>query len=206
MHYGELLQQVERAAILTQEGQAERAILRTLRALCSGLSPRSAREIAALFPARLAQGLEGRNEQFSLLTFYGQTADLEGQASSRSREQVQVICTLLAENLDPELRGRVVRELTPEVAELLRLPERSAPPRPHLGQSTLAEGKLGSSHPVSTARTGSRHPIHAAQPGTTQDASVADANPHADTKLSSSQGLTQQREKENLSQGRSKLP
>jgi uncharacterized protein (DUF2267 family) len=207
MQYAELLKQVERGAPTAERAQAERAVTATLRALCHCLTPQSVHELGRLFPAQLGQLLEGNREQLSLEAFYALAAAFEGAAPGQAREHVQVVCTALGTNLDPDLRMRLERELPEEIGQLL-MGQPSAPAfRPHLGHAaTLAEGRPGSVHPVSTEVTGSRHPVHTAMPDTSQQGSVAEPNPHADTKLSSSPGLTQQREKESLSDGRSKLP
>lgn len=59
-------------------------------------------------------------------------------------------------------------------------------------------------HTLADGKPGSRHPLSEANPSHGQSHSVAEsANPHADTKLSSSKGTTQEREKEDLAEGKS---
>jgi hypothetical protein len=58
---------------------------------------------------------------------------------------------------------------------------------------TLAEGRPGSRHPLSEARSDRSQ----------SESVVATENPHADTKLSSAHGLTQEREGESLATGHS---
>lgn len=55
---------------------------------------------------------------------------------------------------------------------------------------------------LASGRPGSRHPLSEAKPNGGQSNSVVEStNPHGDTKLSSSKGLTQEREKEDLAEG-----
>jgi hypothetical protein len=71
------------------------------------------------------------------------------------------------------------------------LPERREVPAPPGAGMTLATGRPGSQHPVSEAH-----------PETAQERSVVNAeNPHAETKLSSSRGTTQERRAETLATG-----
>lgn len=59
-------------------------------------------------------------------------------------------------------------------------------------KNTLASGKPGSKHPLSGAK-----------PDRAQSNSVARSrNPHEETKLSSTKGTTQEREKEDLAEGK----
>ena len=55
---------------------------------------------------------------------------------------------------------------------------------------------------LAAARPGSHHPLSEARPDRAHRESVARAdNPHGDTKLSSSPGLTQEREDDSLARG-----
>lgn len=71
--------------------------------------------------------------------------------------------------------------------------------------NTLADGRPGGTRPLSEARPGSRHPVSEAAPKDAQQHSVAEDNPHGDTKLSSTDGLTQEREHETLAEGEPKV-
>ena len=73
------------------------------------------------------------------------------------------------------------------------------------GGGTLADGRPGGTRTLSEGRPGSRKPVSEARPANHQQHSVADDNPHDDTKVSSATGMTQEREHETLAEGESKL-
>ncbi len=121
-------------------------------------------------------------------------ASVEHVPLSRAAEDAASVLRAMAELLPPPLLSRLRRALPPETGVLLEAPAHEThaghelPARP---RRTLAEGRPGSRHPVSESR-----------PPTGQSGSVASDNPHGDTKLSSSRGLTQEREAETLATGR----
>jgi uncharacterized protein (DUF2267 family) len=92
---------------------------------------------------------------------------------ARADELVASVFTVLAEELSDEMLTRLQRELPARLAHMLNRPAPSSV-QPALARETLAEGRPGSTHPVSEARA-----------DRSQDASVASDNPHADAKLSS---------------------
>jgi hypothetical protein len=100
----------------------------------------------------------------------------------------------------------VKRELPDHLGELLlELPTALSPHVVHHDghARTLAQGRPGSARPLSEAAPGSTHPLHSDKPRTAQSGSVARAhNPHGDTKISSAQGSTQEREHETLAEGK----
>jgi hypothetical protein len=71
----------------------------------------------------------------------------------------------------------------------------SPPPGANRRRDTLAEGRPGSHHPVSSAH----------RPGAQSESLAAD-NPHAATKLSSTTGTTQERHRATLAEGRPGTP
>jgi uncharacterized protein (DUF2267 family) len=137
----------------------------------------------------------------SLQDFYERVAAREGAPPGLAREHAQSVCRSLAELLHDEDLRRLARRLSDEVAALL-LPSGTAPkpatarerPRARRERRTLAEGRPGSSKPLSEARPQRVH----------GDSVAHSDNPHGDTKLSSSAGTTQEREAETLAQGRPK--
>jgi uncharacterized protein (DUF2267 family) len=135
----------------------------------------------------------------ALSEFYARVAAREGVEPGFAREHAQSACRALAEALDDDTRRHLTSRLPDELAPLFeRTPRSSA--RPQVGHSgarkrtTLSEG-----------RPGSRKPLAAAAPERAQQDSVTRSdNPHADTKLSSSSGTTQEREGETLARGHEK--
>jgi uncharacterized protein (DUF2267 family) len=207
MQYRELLKQVQRDGPMENAQQAERAVAACLRVLAPCLPRELAAALAKLFPADVSAAPESPAPMPDLATFYARAGRYEGASVSRVVEHVQVVCAALGRQLEPELRERLQRTLPAEVAALFAPAPHSTLTTPHLGHSqTLAEGQPGSAHPLSSARPGSRHPVSTSTRDDAQQQSVENPNPHGNSKLSSSQGLTQEREKESLAEGRSKKP
>ncbi|MDD9941622.1 MAG: DUF2267 domain-containing protein [Myxococcales bacterium] len=132
----------------------------------------------------------------TLDALYARVADREDAPSGLALEHTQAVCRALAETLSGDARIWLASRLSSELATLL---EPRPPPNvpdvdhhPAHARSTLAEGRPGSSHPLSEAA-----------PETAHSESIARARePHRDSKLSSSEGLTQERERETLARGR----
>ena len=111
----------------------------------------------------------------------------------RAVEHVASVCRALAERLPPAALERLRAALPADTAALFEPPVAAElEPKPHVARHTIAEGRPGSRHPLSEARP------RGAQP----DSLAASDNPHGETKLSSSRGLTQEREHESLADGR----
>lgn len=202
------LESLERWAPWTRE-QAARALEATVVAVHKRLSAHAAEQLARELPASLAARLSPPepSSSFTLEDLYADVQRAEGVTPSQAIEYVQVVCGVLSERLSPDLRARLVRELPEAAARLFTPapPTPAPPPRPGRG-STLAEGRPGSSHPLSEAAPGSRRPLSEARPEHAHQNAVQAPNPHAETKVSSSPGLTQEREHETLAEGRSKVP
>ena len=131
--------------------------------------------------------------------FYARVAAREGVELGLAREHAQSCCRALAEAFGDESRRHLVTRLSDDMAQLFDLPqegEHHEVGAHHAGQqrSTLSEGNPRS-----------RNPISGAEPKSAQQESVARSeNPHAETKLSSSHGTTQEREDETLAKGQPK--
>ncbi len=192
-----LVERVRALGGLTRDDEAYRAIRATLSALGQQLSPRERRILHDALPPSLRRGLGvGAPHPLELKDFFHVVHRREGVSEGFAREHAQVVCRALGELVPRELRARLERELPPAVAELLEAPEApSAPldyPSPRVEwHHTVARGKPGSRHPVSTSRAdrAQRHSV------------VREDNPHAETKLSSSTGTTQERLHESLATG-----
>jgi uncharacterized protein (DUF2267 family) len=138
--------------------------------------------------------------QDKLEDFYDRVAVREGIDLGFAREHAQSCCRALAEGFEEDARHRLTNRLPDELARLFDL---SAEEHERRGawihrarreRSTLSEGRPASHTPISEATP------HDAQ----QDSVTRSDNPHGDTKLSSSPGTTQERERETLARGRPK--
>ncbi len=199
----ELLERLIARAPFASEQSARAALRATLLALGEELKDRELDEVARALP----QGLRGDLwdprvssklplRLGSLGDFYDRVALCEGVPLARAVEHAQVVCQVLAELLGPTTR-RIQRWL-PHLAVLFDVVEPPAPPVYPLRQSPqvmhdLAEGRPGATHPIASSdgRTlAHRHSI------------ARSDDPHADTKLSSSSGLSQERQGRTLASGR----
>jgi uncharacterized protein (DUF2267 family) len=170
--------------------QAERAIRATLATLGGQLPARERNAFANALPATFRASLgEDGYRALDRGEFYQLVGLREGVSLGFAREHAQVVCRVLGEQLPPDLCGAISQLLPESVADLFQQRPRSTPPPPphpvpHGGEQhhTLATGKPGSRHPISEARPPGAH-----------SHSVAEENPHGDTKLSSSEGMTQER-------------
>lgn len=135
-----------------------------------------------------------------LASFYERVAHREGYELGVALEHAQCVCRALAEALGEDGRRQLVSHLPDALGELFALPPSPAPHTPVASTGveqhprTLAEGRTGSSRPLAEARPELAHTHSVAKT----------SSPHADTKLSSSTGTTQEREDETLALGKSK--
>lgn len=183
--------------------EARRAVEAVLGAFGACLVPDEARALSADFHGSIgrlvldnATGAEASRE-----AIYRRTAVLENVPLGRAAEHTQIVLMSMVEHVPEAILLRLVRHLGPDVGELLtpRRPAEEPPIRLHQPK----EPALGKGHTLSTGRPGSSHPVSEAHLETAQTHSVARSeNPHEDTKISSSHGLTQEREHETLAEGR----
>jgi uncharacterized protein (DUF2267 family) len=178
------------AAVEAQAGldrhAAERAVRATLASIAEALSSDEADALCR----ELSPDLRPLVARHALALPLDRTALFAAVAARESVEvgfaveHAECVCGALAERMSPDLRGRLQRHL-PLLASLFELrdePPLDVPPLIH--GSTLASG-----------RPGSRHPLSEARPERAQSQSVARSDePHADTKLSSSRGVAEDRE------------
>ena len=121
-----------------------------------------------------------------------------GPNLGHARELIASVCRVLVEELSTDALGAIRAAVPSTLAALLEPSTTSeAPPQAGSGRprDTLAEGRPGSHHPVSSA--------HGAG---VQSESIAAGNPHAATKLSSTTGSTQERHHETIAEGRPGSP
>jgi uncharacterized protein (DUF2267 family) len=189
-----LLRVTERLGV--GEAEAEVAVRAVIPTIAERVSRLEAESLAGSLPQTLRELARGgaHGEDFGLPELYARVAHRAGVRIGIAVEYATAVGPVIGEAIGPDALHRLAAELPPDWLELLRPPDRTEAPPPHLHpeRRTLAEG-----------RPGGTRPLYEARPGTAQTDSVAAGeNPHADTKLSSSPGLTQEREDETLAAGR----
>lgn len=175
--------------------EAARAVDAVLAVLGERLGRPEAGALADALPPSWAAPLQtaGFDRAFDADELCARVAARQGIALGFAREQATVVARAVASALSDEALARLRRALSPDLGALFARPE--ATPAPE--HAILARGRT-----LADGRPGSRHPLSEAAPRAAQSDSVARAaNPHADTKLSSARGLTQEREDESLATG-----
>jgi uncharacterized protein (DUF2267 family) len=191
-----LIERVAELAGMTEIKDARRAISATLAALAERM-PRPEKDL-------LAEAIPDRWAEMVATTEQGGAVDVEDlviHVQRReavpfgfAREHTQVVFRVLAELLPETLLAKLGRALPDDIASLFRRPEPPAPPPPH--PTTRREREH---HTLATGKAGSHHPLSESAPVDAHSGSVARTdNPHADTKLSSAEGMTQERLHESL--------
>jgi uncharacterized protein (DUF2267 family) len=203
MELEDLMQVLAREGFVDHEG-AMRSMRATLMALAESLTADEAAEIRAELPVALRPSLEpthdvelARDMQRAPEDLYERVSRLLDVSSANAREHVQLVCKAIGERLSPDVMARLDKDLPGDIALLFRPPERETGDVPDHAVArapghTLASGAAGSTHPVSVARPGPAH----------SHSVVLEENPHADTKLSSATGVTQERLDESLATGK----
>ncbi len=168
----------------------------TLRALSAQLHARQAADLADELPPTMSVWLTaGRTGERGLAALLAAVAPGEPGSMGFAYEHVATVCEALAATLRPEALRALTEALPADVAALLRANDepRFEPVRVDASRRTLAEADAASRRPL----------FRSAPPETAHTESVArSAEPHADTKLSSARGLTQERERETLAEGK----
>jgi len=190
-----LLREVVRLGGFATPQEALVAIRATVTTLGELLLPEDLGPVAAALPDGLAPLLRKRKlpGTFDVAEFIDRVRRRERVSLGFAREHAQVVCRALGEVLSEDACRKLDRALPDSIAALLRPPPPDAPaPGHHLGQKpgrhTLASGKPGSEHPISESHRETAHTHSVAR----------EANPHGDSKLSSSAGMTQERLDESL--------
>ncbi len=182
---------------------AERAARATLAVLGERLTEDEASALASRLPEELGSVVQ-RSEydsDFDAAEFYERVRRRERGTPGGAREHADIVLRAVGESLDDAVRSRLLRALPDALGQRLVATAPGEPPAypeakhaPRL--STLASGRPGSHHPLSEASPPRGH-THSV---------VCNDNPHGDTKLSSSEGLTQERLRESLSTGKPPQP
>lgn len=194
------LDSVQLRGALPDADAATRTAESTLAVLGELLVERDRLTLAGHLPAPWRDALQ-RNEagqDFDLETFYARVAGALGIRYGLAVEHAQAVCAALAAQLDGETLTWLRLRLPDGFAGVLaQRTEPPPPPAPHPAEHapgtgrTLADGRPGPSNPISSADArGQRHSI------------ACTDEPHADTRLSTAQGITQERNQETIASGR----
>ena len=169
---------------------AERVTREVLAGIGGTLTPAGRELVADELPAGLGAAILAGG---SLTTPIEERVVALGVTPGQARELIASVCRVLIEELSGEAIDALRVGVPTALAALLVEPMTDQPPPRALDprRATLADGRPGSQHPLSDA------PGRSAQRG-----SIADDNPHAATKLSSTTGANEDRRRETLSDGR----
>jgi uncharacterized protein (DUF2267 family) len=207
MERTDLLEMVQRLGGFGRTEDAEAALTATLTALGAALSPNERRLLSAELPEALAGVLDGpeRSPNMDLEAFYALVQRRENTRPGRAREHAQVVCRALSGLFPTEVLVHLRRDV-PRLAPLFE-PEEAVSPPEHPEVLHREPHPVTERETLATGRPGSRHPLSDARPETAHSESVVRSDePHARTKLSSSRGLTQEREEESLATGKPPKP
>jgi len=192
---------VDRVADRTGLGrsEAERAIELTLETVGECMLDADARALSRWLPSPVCGLLTRRpyRGERDLDGFFRLLAEREGVTISGSSEHARIVCGAFGETAEPDAVAALRSHLPETLAALLEPGPRSSsrPPRPRRAEdrrtTPLSQGRPGSQRPVSEARADKAHAHSVARSD----------DPHDDTKLSSAQGTTQEREQETLAEG-----
>jgi uncharacterized protein (DUF2267 family) len=198
----DILRRLHELGPFSDDGAAICALHATLEGVGGGLKEDERRAVAASLPADCARvllaaratGCRGPRDLFLEISLR------EKVTLARAVEHAEIVCRALGEVLSPTSHDRL-RHALPEIAKLFEPHvEGSAPARPRRSPADapndLAEGRPGGGRPLSSANPAElahRHSI------------ARSDDPHAETKLSSACGLTQEREDRSLATGRPKF-
>lgn len=183
---------------LDTEQEALLAAEATFSALGERLHPQDISAVANVLPGRFARALHTRSwpGDFELEELFRRVARAEGVNLGFAREHVLSTCRALGEMLGDEARRTVQRSLPAPFAALFAPYDAEGAPAPY-------HAPAGEHHTLATGRPGSTHTIAESRPPIAQSHSVVrEKNPHADTKVSSAHGLTQERLDESLATAR----
>lgn len=179
-----LLRRIRELAPCRDDAEARRALTSTLSVLSEQLYDEERAIVARVLPPELGAALERprRPRAPGLRRFFRRVARREGLRLSLGVEHAEVVCRVLAETL-PEPALEQLRRSAPELAHLFHVPEPEPPPPP-----------VSHETPEPATPTPGPHRAH-------RHSVARSDNPHADTRLSSAHGLTQEREGRTLATG-----
>lgn len=175
--------------------QATTAVVRTFEVIGRALGPKGVDASAALLPEALAEHLRRGATQPAVAGVLEQLAADEQRSLGVAKEHVQVILEELAASLDELTRSRLA-ELLPDGLGRWLVPWEPPPER-------RARPPSGRERTLASGRPGSQNPLYEAGPDRGQhDSPAVTSDPHADTRLSSTAGVSSDRSKTTIAEGR----
>jgi uncharacterized protein (DUF2267 family) len=196
--YEGFIEQVRVRTGLGSRAMVETAVRAVTEALGALIDHAHRDEIAAHFPSPIAQMLRGApsDADADASAFLRRVAGVEHLPAGFAVEHATAILETIGGALHPSARRQLASRLPEEMRDWIE-PRRVTPapplersPQPAPSQ-TLAEGHPGSRHPLSEA----------APPGAQSESVASRVDPHANSRLSSAAGMTQEREHEDLAEG-----
>jgi uncharacterized protein (DUF2267 family) len=194
---------VRSRAAFGEDTDAEATIVAVLGVVGARLFENDARVVADQLPGAWASLLrrEGPEEEFDLDGLYARVAEARGIELGPAVEQTQVVCQVLAEQVDDEGLQHLRLRVPPPIAELFT-PRGPPPPAPERIGAPTPRAASESRRTLASGRPGSRNPLSEAPPPSGQSHSIAASDdPHADTKLASARGISTERDGEDLAAG-----
>ncbi len=197
MRFSYMVERAVRDGGFASDAEAARALVATAEFLGFALLEIDAPIVADNLPAELGEPIRrGRHgHDTSPDELYRHVARQTGAPSGRAREQAQVACREIAQNLSGEARSHLVMNVPHELAELFATDRDwpDPPVRPHPREQRT--------RPIAEARAGSRHPLSESRPrGQTHSVAESD-RPHDESKLSTGRTSAED-EGETVSRGR----
>ena len=186
------------------EDDVEKAVRATIAALGAMVGHPHRQAIAGALPEALARPFRDAHYDASMGrdAFVEQVAASEHVPQGRALEHATAVLAALGGALEEDVRLVLEGELPEDVREWVRPKRESRPPPRAPARGHPARGHQEPPHRLSDGEAGSRHPISESAPHRAHaDSVAATPSPHADTKLSSARGTTQEREHETLSEG-----
>lgn len=201
MEYEHLLDRVREHTGLSERIVVETAVGAVTEALGALIDHTHREEIAAHLPPELAQKLRRREPDgdASGATFLSLVSRIEHLPPRFAVEHATAVLEAIGGELHPDVRRKIAARLPAEMRDWLEPRVMRMPRVEIVGAERPPEGD---GHHISEAKPGSRHPISDVAPRGAHEHSIAATDaPHADTKMSSAHGLTQEREHEDLAEG-----
>jgi uncharacterized protein (DUF2267 family) len=168
------------------EHEAARALLeQTLKIFAGALTAAEARRLAAELPSPASDWIASADhgETFGPDEVYARVRDRLGLEMGVAREHAQVAVAAMVRELSPETRQWIEQRLGGSWIALLQVPPRSHAPSRRRREHPHAEAERP--HTLAEGRAGSSAPLSESAPSRTQPDSVAEDNPYGDRKLSS---------------------
>jgi uncharacterized protein (DUF2267 family) len=197
--HSEIIGRLREIGPFSDDASASRALVVTLQALADYLSKDERSRLRRALPPELRASVTTTRRPLAgdLADFFRHVAALDDTRPGIAVERTEVVCQALGEILSPEARV-VLERAIPKLDELFATRDAPEPPFAPHGPTP------GAPRDLAEGRPGGRHPLSSANPALVahRDSIARSADPHADSKLSSSQGLTQEREGHSLATGR----